>query len=255
VIAREPEQKSTTAAELPALAGVLKKTAHASVLDALRRAILGGVIEAGTPLIQSELSARLGVSKTPIREAIRDLAAEGLIDFDSYRSSVVHTPTLDEAREIYDLRLVLEPIAVRQAVRNISHEAIARADALTRDMRRTRDVSDWLALNHDFHDVLTTPAGASRLLSIIEGLRNAAAMQIAWSFKASGGSLMEGANADHDLIVNAYRRRDPDAAVEATEHHLRATLETVERFERERAGGADGDGDRNAAAAPFEPAA
>jgi DNA-binding GntR family transcriptional regulator len=223
------------------------------VLDTLRRAILGGIIEAGTPLIQSELSARLGVSKTPIREAIRDLAAEGLIDFDSYRSSVVHTPTIGEAREIYQLRLVLEPIAVRRAVENISDEAIAQADSLTREMRRTTDVSDWLALNHDFHDVLTSPAGTTRLLSIIEGLRNAAAIQIAWSFKASG-SQMEGANADHELIVDAYRRRDADAAVEATEHHLRATLETVERFERDRAG-ADGNGDGAAAAAPFEPAA
>ena len=239
-------------AELPPLGGVLKQTAHASVLDTLRRAILGGVIEAGTPLVQAELSARLGVSKTPIREAIRDLAAEGLIDFDSYRSSVVHTPTIDEAREIYQLRLILEPIAVRRAVENISDGAIADAERLARDMRGTTDVSDWLALNHDFHDVLTTPAGATRLLSIIEGLRNAAAIQIAWSFKASGGSQMETANADHDLIVAGYRRRDADAAVEATEHHLRATLETVERFERERAATADGDG--AAAAAPLEPA-
>jgi DNA-binding GntR family transcriptional regulator len=252
VIARVPDQKSTTGAELPALGGVLKQTAHASVLDTLRRAILSGVIEAGTPLIQSELSARLGVSKTPIREAIRDLAAEGLIDFDSYRSSVVHTPTLEEAREIYQLRLVLEPIAVRRAVENISDEAIAKADSLAREMRRTTDVSDWLALNRDFHDVLTSPAGATRLLSIIEGLRNAAAIQIAWSFKASG-SQMEVANADHDLIVDAYRRRDTDAAVEATTHHLRATLETVEHFEGDRAE-AGGDG-AAAAAAPFEPAA
>jgi DNA-binding GntR family transcriptional regulator len=253
VIAREPEQKSTTAAALPDLGGVLKQTAHASVLETLRRAILGGIIEAGTPLIQSELSSRLGVSKTPIREAIRDLAAEGLIDFDSYRSSVVHTPTIDEAREIYQLRLVLEPIAVRRAVENISDESVANAERLAREMRRTTDVSDWLALNHDFHEVLTDPAGATRLLSIIEGLRNAAAIQIAWSFKASGVQ-MQGANADHDLIVDAYRRRDADAAVEATEHHLRATLETVERFERDRAPRVGGDG-AAAAAAPFEPAA
>jgi DNA-binding GntR family transcriptional regulator len=232
---------------------VLKQTAHASVLDTLRRAILGGVIEAGTPLVQSELSARLGVSKTPIREAIRDLAAEGLIDFDSYRSSVVHTPTLEEAREIYELRLILEPIAVRRAVANISDDAIAESGRLAREMCRTRDVSDWLALNHDFHEILTAPAGATRLLSIIERLRNAAAIQIAWSFKASAGSQMETANADHDLIVGAYKRRDADGAVAATEHHLRSTLETVERFERGRAAHSDGDG--ASAVAPFQPAA
>jgi DNA-binding GntR family transcriptional regulator len=221
--------------ELPPLGGVLKQTAHASVLDTLRRAILGGVLEAGTPLVQSELSARLGVSKTPIREAIRDLAAEGLIDFDSYRSSVVHTPTIDEAREIYSLRLVLEPIAVRKATANITDRSIAEAERLAKEMRRTKDLGDWLQLNHDFHYVLTEPADSPRLMSIIETLRNAAGIQIAWSFKARG-SLMESANDDHDRIVDAFRRRDVDGAIEATEHHLKGTLETVEAFERDRHG-------------------
>jgi DNA-binding GntR family transcriptional regulator len=235
--------------ELPPLAGVEKQTAHASVLDTLRRAILGGVLEAGTPLVQAELSARLGVSKTPIREAIRDLAAEGLIDFGSYRSSVVHTPTIEEAREIYDLRLLLEPIAVRKAVANITDAEVAEAERLAKAMSRTRDVAEWVNLNRVFHEILTKPASSPRLVSLIEGLRDAAALQIAWSFKARG-SLMESANADHDLIVDAYRQRDADAAVEASEHHLRATLETVEHHERERAG--DGNG---AAAAPLRPVA
>jgi DNA-binding GntR family transcriptional regulator len=210
--------------------GIEKQTAHASVLETLRRAILGGVLEAGTPLVQSELSARLGVSKTPIREAIRDLAAEGLIDFDSYRSSVVHTPTLREAREIYDLRLVLEPIAVRRAVANMTDEPVAEADRLTKEMRRTKEVGEWVDLNRVFHDVLTAPANSPRLVSIIATLRNAAGMQIAWSLKARR-SQMESANDDHDRIVDAYRRRDADAAVEATEHHLRSTLEAVEAFD------------------------
>jgi DNA-binding GntR family transcriptional regulator len=244
------QQKSPPSSALPPLGGVLKQTAHASVLDTLRRAILGGVIEAGTPLVQSELSSRLGVSKTPIREAIRDLAAEGLIDFDSYRSSVVHTPTLEEAQEIYQLRLILEPIAVRRAVENITDDALDEAQRLCTAMGRTNDVGDWLQLNHDFHEVLTMPAGATRLLSIIEGLRNAAAIQIAWSFKASQ-SQMRTANGDHQQIVDAYRSRDADRAVAVTEHHLRSTLEAVEAFEQDRRRGGDG----AAAAAPFEPAA
>jgi DNA-binding GntR family transcriptional regulator len=219
---------------LPPLGGVAKRTAHASVLETLRRAILGGVLEAGTPLVQSELSARLGVSKTPIREAIRDLAAEGLIDFDSYRSSVVHTPTLEEAREIYDLRLVLEPIAVRKAVPNVTDEIIAEAERLAKEMRRTTDLGAWVDLNRIFHEELTAPANSPRLLAIIEGLRNAAGIQIAWSLK-DHREQMESASDEHDLILDAYRRRDADAAVEASEQHLSRTLETVEQFERERA--------------------
>jgi DNA-binding GntR family transcriptional regulator len=164
---------------------------------------------------------------------------------------VVHTPTIEEAHEIYELRLMLEPVAVRKAVENISDESVAEAARLSKAMRRTKDVGEWVDLNRDFHEILTEPANSPRLMSIIQGLRNAAGIQIAWSFKARG-SQMESANDDHDLIVEAYRRRDADAAVEASEHHLRATLDTVERFEHDRA--ADGDGAARSAA-PFQPAA
>src|SRR5215211_2717340 len=110
-----PMPGNAAAAVIPELDDVTHRTAQERVVETLRHAILGGVLEPGTPLILSELSERLGVSRTPIREAMRELAAEDLVDFDSYRSAVVHTPTLEEAREIYELRLALDPIAVRKA--------------------------------------------------------------------------------------------------------------------------------------------
>jgi DNA-binding GntR family transcriptional regulator len=204
-----------------------RRTAHSSVLESLRQAILNGSLEAGRPLVLTDLSGALGVSKTPIREAIRDLAGEGLVDFDSYKSSVVHTPTLAEAREIYEMRLLLEPLSVRRSVGQITEEALTRAEELQREMVGVEEVGAWIGLNGEFHALLTDRDTAPLLNDQIVTLRNKSALQVAWSLQARP-TLMEASNADHATIVESYRRRDEDAAVAATEHHLRATLEAIE---------------------------
>jgi DNA-binding GntR family transcriptional regulator len=216
---------------IPALGGIPRQTAHEQVLEQLRGAILGGALAPGTPLVLAELSTQLGVSRTPIREAIRDLAGEGLVDFDSYRSSIVHAPTLAEAQEVYELRLVLEPLGVRRAVERISDEQIARATTVHKTMLRTSDLGAWVQLNRDFHAILLEPADSPRLLAIITSLRNAAAIQVALSIRAEVSQL-DDANREHGLILGAYRKRDADRAVELTGRHLRSTLEIIEAYER-----------------------
>jgi DNA-binding GntR family transcriptional regulator len=211
----------------PRLQGVLRRTAHETVLETLRKAILDGVLEAGTPLVLADLGETLGVSKTPIREAIRDLASEGLIDFDSYKSSVVHTPTLAEAREIYEMRLALEPLAVRKSVGAIPADDLDRAEKLQVAMEEVEELGEWVEMNRDFHRLLTNREAALRLNAVIVGLRNASAIQVAWSLKATP-ALMGRANRDHAEILRSYQRADVEAAVEFTEHHLRGTLEAIE---------------------------
>lgn len=226
---------------IPPLEGVLRRTTHETVLETLRKAILDGVLESGTPLVQADLSELLGVSKTPIREAIRDLAAEGLIDFDSYRSSVVHTPTLAEALEIYELRLTLEPLEIEKSVGNIPQADLDRAAELQLEMEKVDEVGGWIEMNREFHRLLSAPEAAPRLNSIIVGLRNASAIQVAWSIKAKP-ALMGRANRDHAEIIDAYRRADVEAAVEFSKHHLRATLEAIQEQEVAAAGRGDQDG-------------
>lgn len=216
---------------IPGLGGIPRRTAHEQVLEQLRGAILGGALAPGTPLVLSELSAQLGVSRTPIREAIRDLTAEGLVDFDSYRSSVVHTPTLAEAQEVYELRLLLEPVAVRRAVERVSDPQLKRARTIHERMLRTRDLGAWVQLNSEFHATLLGPRDSPRLLAIIAALRNAAAIQVSLSLRAEGSQLDE-ANREHGLILDAYGQRDAERAVELTCGHLRSTLEVIERYER-----------------------
>ena len=215
------------------LADVAHRTAQERVEEVLRQAILRGELRPGEPLVLADVSAQLGVSRTPIREAMRALASEGLIDLDSFRSAAVHTPTLEEAREIYDLRLVLDPIAVSRAVERITPEEIETAQAIHETMLETDDLGEWVDANREFHGVLQRAAKSDRLLNIIDGLRNSAAMQVALSLKAESSQVAQ-ANDDHEKIVKAFRDRDVDAAVRLTEEHLRNTLRVIERYEAER---------------------
>jgi DNA-binding GntR family transcriptional regulator len=215
---------------LPALRDVRRRTAHEQVVEQLRGAILGGTLPPGTPLVLSDLSARLRVSRTPIREAIRDLTTEGLVDFDSYRSSVVHTPTLAEAQEIYELRLVLEPIAVRRSIEHITDDDLARAREIHEQMLETEDLGTWVPLNRDFHAALLSPAASPRLLSILGSLRDAAAIQVALSLRAQVSQLAN-SNGEHALILEAYARRDADEAAGLACRHLRSTLDIIEAYE------------------------
>src|SRR5262245_24385406 len=88
-----------------------RQTAPQAVADALREAILSGALPGGSRLIQSSLANHFGVSSTPVREALRQLAAEGLVQFDSYRGAVVFTPSAEEIEDVWDLLLRLEPVA------------------------------------------------------------------------------------------------------------------------------------------------
>ncbi len=90
------------------------------VRSILRKAILNGELTSGSRLVQAELAAMLDVSTTPLREALRDLATEGPVQFDPHRGAIVTELSEDDLHDIYELRLVLEPLAMRQAVDKVS---------------------------------------------------------------------------------------------------------------------------------------
>lgn len=212
---------------LPRLGDVERRTAHESVTEALRQAILGGLLPAGTRLVQAELAAQLGVSNTPVREAMRQLTAERLIRFDSYRGAVVRSPTLAEVREVYELRLLLEPVAMRKAVPQITPTQLMQARELQLEMARTSDVASWVLLNRRFHGALITAADSPLLADIIAGLEDAATPQVALSIKADFHRLTDG-NAEHQEILRAVEEHDADRAVELVTEHLRSTVRAVE---------------------------
>lgn len=215
----------------PHLADLNRRTAHEAAREELRHAILSGDLAPGTPLILANLAEQLGISKTPVREAIRDLATEGLIDFGAYRSAVVHVPTLTDAREIYELRGVLEGMAIRAAAPSLTVADLDSAEILCDLMDDQQDLAEWTELNRQFHAILTRPAPSARLRGLVDSLRDAAAPQVARSIR-HGGVDVAVANAEHRQILGALRAGDVEAAINWQTQHLNSTLSAIEAFEQ-----------------------
>ncbi|MGH3728943.1 MAG: GntR family transcriptional regulator [Micromonosporaceae bacterium] len=203
------------------------RTAHEFVRETLRKAILGGSLSGGTHLVQTEVAAELKVSTTPVREALRDLATEGLIFFDPHRGAVVRTLDLNEVREIYELRIALEPLMIRRVIASISPEAFQRAEELNAEMDQETDPSIWVDLNREFHALFAEADGGSRLSAILASLRDSAAAYVSLSLDARPQQMPD-ANEEHRRIIGAYLARDADQAIDITLAHLRATLAAIE---------------------------
>jgi DNA-binding GntR family transcriptional regulator len=203
-----------------------RRTAHQSVRDSLRRAILGGVLSGGTRLVQADVAAQLKVSTTPVREALRDLAAEGLIQFDPHRGAIVHELNLNELVEVYEIRKVLESLAIRKATQRITAEQLAAAAALQDKMDGEHDSGAWVEYNWQFHSLLERAANSLRLASMVKTVQDAAAIYVGHSLKVEPQRMATG-NREHREILEAMRRRDADRAVALLVQHLEATLGAV----------------------------
>ena len=207
--------------------GERRRTAHELVRDTLRRAILSGVLPGGARLVQAEIAAQLDTSTTPVREALRDLAADGLIRFDPHRGGMVNTIDAEEFRDIYEIRRLLEPYALRRSAARITGEELQQAQALADAMEREADAGAWVELNWRFHRLLVAAAGSPRLRATVNGVQDAAALYVARSLQHTPGRIGQG-NAEHRELLDALRRRDPDRAAEVILRHLEGTLDAFD---------------------------
>lgn len=202
-------------------------TAHGYVLQRMRDAILDGELAAGSRLIQAELATQFDVSITPVREALRDLAGEGLVVFDPHRGSRVRRFDLAEVQEIYDVRMALEPLMVARMIGQVTPERLDEAERLIRRMARTKDIGLWSDLNRQFHACFAEDDKASRLATILSGLRDSASTYVGLSLQASPERRAE-SDREHVQILACYRRADTQAATLLALQHMRTTLVTIE---------------------------
>jgi DNA-binding GntR family transcriptional regulator len=203
-----------------------RQTAHEFVRETLRSQILSGELYAGTRLVQSEVAQQLQVSTTPVREALRDLATEGLIKLDAHRGAVVHRTSRDELEEVFRLRRLLEPEAVRRALSRLSDADIAEAEAIQSAADSEEDPRTWSDLNRQFHSVFTRAADSPRLASMIASLQDAASIYVVTSI-IHGRDHHHPGHHYHWELLEAARARDADKAAQVMESHIDETLEAL----------------------------
>ncbi|MFD3922706.1 GntR family transcriptional regulator [Streptomyces sp. NPDC058595] len=186
------------------------------VLEAIKHAILTARLPPGQALVEAELAAQFGVSKTPVREALKTLAGTGLVVMSQYKGAVVRHVDAAMAREVYDVRLLLEPEALRRSVSrrarlDTAQEALDRAESAA-------DRADRSLANRDFHRALYLPCGNPLLARMLDEIRDQAALvsTVAWAAVPT----WEREAAEHREILRLALAGDATAAGDALHHHI-----------------------------------
>jgi DNA-binding GntR family transcriptional regulator len=199
------------------------ETANVYVRETLRLAILDGQMPGGTRLVQSDLAKQLAVSTTPVREALRDLASEGLIRIDPHRGAVVAELDEEGLQEVYQIRQRLEPLAVEIAMPMLTDEALDRATRLHHAMSAAPRSAAWVQLNREFHMSIYELANRPRLVAMIGSLQDASVMAVSAKL-ARIPNIRQIANDEHGQLLDALRRRDLDAAVAVILEHVTLSI-------------------------------
>ncbi|WP_234707435.1 GntR family transcriptional regulator [Rhodopseudomonas palustris] len=190
---------------------------------------------------QEDIARQLDVSTTPVREAFRDLLAEGLISLDERRGAVVRGLTLNDVQEIYQMRLRLEPLLAERTFDAITDDGLDRAEACHRKMCGKVSAQNWATLNEEFHAALTGNASGSRLGSIVYNLAHAASPYVVLSLFAKP-EIRDMNNRDHADLLALYRSRDRGGIVAKTERHLAQTLLSIEHEAEQKTANGHDDG-------------
>ncbi|HEX4247145.1 MAG TPA: GntR family transcriptional regulator [Pseudonocardia sp.] len=203
-------------------------TAQQAVLAELRRAIIEGDLAPGSQLIQEAVAESLGVSRVPVREAMRILQGEGQISYTPHRGYFVTELSLDELEEIRRIRELLEEEAVVKAMPNLRDEDIAAMAEAYEEMDRAGAAGDISAMNaaHTrFHFALLSASGMTRLLKILRQLWDAADPYRA-VYHGEAASRRT-AQDQHAALLRAAEQRDTERAVKILDAHRQQTIDRL----------------------------
>jgi DNA-binding GntR family transcriptional regulator len=187
--------------------------------DRLRTAIISGELSPGTPVIEAEIAGRLGASRTPVREALRRLEAEGLLEPRGLRGSVVREVKADEVECVFEIREALESLAARRAARSMRDGELRKLEQHVAAMRESIDDAGEME-RHDtaFHDIILASASGERLKRMLTDLREEL---IAYRLLSlSDVDRRRATIVEYDAIVQAIRGHDEDAAAARTATHI-----------------------------------
>ena len=198
------------------------------VLNHIRNQILSGELATGTRIDQNAIASELGVSIIPVRESLRQLEAEGLIEKRPYRGAFVAELSLTELLDIYAIREELEELAARLAVKRMTPETLTNLNALIVEMQTATAAGDRASLfdlNGAFHFAIYTASENAILCQIIEGLwERSTVYRRRFTFMPGRAAQ---SLAEHKQILDACRRGDADAAGEAVRRNVAATTRAI----------------------------
>lgn len=188
------------------------------ITDILREAILAGELRGGVQLKQEELASHFKVSMSALREALKNLEAEGLVDFYPNRGAVVSELSVEGAREIFDIRLFLELGALELAIPNLTEANLTEAENILREADAEMESARWGRLNWRFHEILYQAAGRAKLMDLIRNMHNNVERYM--RLYLSTMNCQKKSQAEHRALLQACMERDVKEAQEILRRHM-----------------------------------
>lgn len=202
-------------------------TASDVILKHLRNAIMTGAFDEGAPIRQDEIATLFNVSKIPVREALKQLEAEGFVTFQRNRGAIVASLTEPEIAEIFEVRAILESNAIRLSIPKMTDLDLDEATEHCNAFDRETDVSRWADLNWMFHSSLYKAAKRPYLLQMIRTVNARVERYLRLQLTISGGH--ELAANEHALILAACQDRDAERASKLVFDHILGASRSLQR--------------------------
>ena len=198
------------------------------VFETLRQAILKGNLKPGERLMEIHLAQKLGVSRTPVREAIRKLELEGLVVMIPRRGAIVADITLSDLKDVLEVREALEELAARLACKSITADQLDALKKLAEKFKKClneNDIAECAQADMEFHEAIYHATGNGRLVQILNNLREQIYRYRIESLKDRNTYpiLLE----EHKQILEALEKRDEKLALEATSRHIKRQKEHI----------------------------
>jgi DNA-binding GntR family transcriptional regulator len=212
---------------------IQRQTVAAATVEGIRERILDRTYDEGEQLRQDVLAADLGVSRIPVREALRQLEAEGLVTFSPHRGAVVSSLSITEIEELFALRTRLESVLLRRAVPLLADEDFERAEEILNEYDaafRKRDVAAWGDLNWQFHSTLYSAAQRPVTMAVVERLHLHSNRYARMQLALTRGEAR--AQKEHGAILAAAREHDPSRACALLSAHILGAGRSLVRFLR-----------------------
>jgi DNA-binding GntR family transcriptional regulator len=210
---------------------IQKKTLHEEIANNLRDMIMSGELREGDKIKENNLCDMMGISKTPLREALRVLSAEGLIRLIPNRGSYVTTPTFEEIKEMFDVMSVLEGVCARTAAEKMNAKDFSKLEKLHNKLEesfRRRDQKKYIHQNNSYHALVQELAGNKTLNQIVNGLRQKILLYRFQSLNLP--ERFEQSIREHRDLLAAFRNRDPEKAEMLMTSHLKKQCEALEQL-------------------------
>ena len=224
----EAEKAPASDVSLSGVTRIARVTLHDAVLNQLRDMIIEGVLAPGTRINEGQVGASLGVSRTPLREAIKTLASEGLIEILPAKGAIVRRFNERDIRDILEVLKLLEQAAARLTCQRASDDEIAAIERLHQQMMqlyRDRNRLAYFKLNQSIHTAIVRASGNATLLQTHEQLQ--ARIKRVRFIGNEKPERWAGAVSEHEEMIAALRKRDGEGLAEVLGRHLDKTMERV----------------------------